>query len=202
MTFVMGPAEAGPRRTTQMASPKLKARLAGVFYLLNIVTGALALFFAGGRPAAISIATLCYLVVTLLFYDLFKPVNRNLSLIAALFSLAGCVIGILNAFHLVADQINLVFFGFYCLVIGYLIVRSTFLPKVLGVLMAIGGVGWVSFVSPPLANQLSPFNMFPGILGEAALTIWLLAVGVNVQRWNESAAKASKSASLSATYFL
>jgi hypothetical protein len=63
-------------------------------------------------------------------------------------------------------------------------------------------VGWVSFVSPRLANQLSPFNMFPGILGEAALTIWLLAVGVNVQRWNESAAKASKSASLSATYFL
>ena len=187
---------------TQMASPKLKARLAGVFYLLNILTGALALFFAGGRPAAISVATLFYLVVTLLFYDLFKPVNRNVSFIAALFSLAGCVIGVLNAFHLVADQINLVFFGFYCLAIGYLIVRSTFLPKVLGVLMAIGGVGWVSFVSPPLANQLSPFNMFPGILGETALTIWLLAVGVNVQRWNESAAKASKSASLSATYFL
>jgi len=185
-----------------MASPKSKARLAGVFYLLNIVTGALALFFSGGRPVAISLATLFYLVVTLLFYDLFKPVNRKLSLAAALFSLVGCVIGTLNAFHLVADQINLVFFGFYCLVIGYLIVRSTFLPKVLGVLMGIGGVGWVSFLSPPLANQLSPFNMFPGILGEAALTIWLLAVGVNVQRWNESAAKASKSALLSATYFL
>src|SRR4029077_13864266 len=165
-------------------SPQAMARIAGVFYLLNIVTGALALLFASGRPVVIAIATLFYLVVTMLFYDLFKPVNKTLSLVAALFSLVGCVIGILNAWHLVVDQINLVFFGFYCLVIGYLIVRSTFLPKVLGVLMAIGGVGWVSFLSPPLAHQLSPLNMFPGILGETALTIWLLAAGVNVQRWN------------------
>jgi hypothetical protein len=170
------------------ASPRVTARIAGVFYLLNIVTGALALVFVSGRSEAISIATVCYVVVTLVFYDLFKPVNSRLSLIAAVLSLTGCVVGILNAFHLVADQINLVFFGFYCLVIGYLILRSTFLPKILGVLMAIGGLGWVTFLAPPLANYLSPFNMFPGILGETVLTFWLLAFGVNAQRWKEQAA--------------
>lgn len=168
----------------------IKARIAGVFYLLNIVTGALALF-VGGRlsSAAVLIATACYIAVTILFYDLFKPVSRSLSLLAAFFSLVGCVVGTLSLLHLVALPINnLVFFGFYCLAIGYLIFRSTFLPKILGALMAIGGVGWVTFLSPPLASHLSPFNMFPGILGETSLTLWLLAFGVNVQRWREQAA--------------
>jgi hypothetical protein len=82
------------------ASPRIKARMAGVFYLLNIVTGVLALVLVGrGFPVygdvAILIATVCYIVVTLLFYGIFKPVNRNLSLLAAFFSLVGCGIGAL-----------------------------------------------------------------------------------------------------------
>jgi hypothetical protein len=74
--------------------------------------------------------------------------------------------------------------------IGYLIFRSSFLPRILGALMAIGGLGWMTFVSPPLANYLSPFSMVPGILGEGVLTLWLLAFGVNPQRWREQAAAA------------
>ena len=88
------------------------------------------------------------------------------------------------------------------LTIGYLILNSTFLPKVLGVLMIAGGFGWITFFLPSLANRLMPFNMLPGILGEASLTLWLLAAGVNVQRWRESATRASNAALLSATYFL
>jgi Domain of unknown function (DUF4386) len=81
-------------------------------------------------------------------------------------------------------------FRCYCLLIGYLILRSTFLPRLLGVLMVLGGVGWQTFVSATLSNYLSPYNpynMAPGIIGEAALTVWLLAVGVNARRWSEQA---------------
>jgi hypothetical protein len=173
-------------------SPRLKARIAGVFYLLNIVTGALALFVSGRLGIAANlIAAACYIAVTLLFYDIFKPVNRGLSLLAAFFSLVGCAIGALNPFHLAPSHINnLVFFGFYCLLIGYLIFRSTFLPRILGVLMAFGGLGWLTFLSPPLANYLSPYNLAPGILGEGALTLWLLAMGVDEHRWNEQSSTA------------
>jgi hypothetical protein len=81
----------------------------------------------------------------------------------------------------------LVFFGVYCLLIGYLIFRSTFLPRILGVLMAFGGLGWLTFLSPPLANYLSPYNLAPGMFGEGALTLWLLVVGVNVPKWQAQA---------------
>jgi hypothetical protein len=87
-------------------------------------------------------------------------------------------------------DICLVFFGFYCILIGYLIFRSTFLPKILGVLMAIAGLGYLinsfaTFLSPAFAIHLIPYVLAPGLLGEGSLTVWLLAVGVNVQRWKE-----------------
>jgi hypothetical protein len=177
--------------STVEASPRFKARIAGVFYLLTFITGIYALVSVSGRLEANLIATVCYIAVTLLFYDLFKPVNRSLSLLAAFISLVGLAVGTLSLFHLAPFHINnLVFFGFYCLLIGYLIFRSTFLPRVLGVLMAFGGLGWLTFLSPPLAKYLSPYNMAPGILGEGALTLWLLVFGLNIQRWNEQASAA------------
>ena len=116
--------------------------------------------------------------MTLLFYDIFKPVSKSVSLLAALFSLAGSVIGTLSLFRVISFPINnLVFFGFYCLLIGYLIFRSIFLPRVLGVLMAFGGLGWLTFLSPTLVKHLSPYNLAPGIIAEALLTLWLLAGG-------------------------
>ena len=176
------------------ASPRFKARIAGGVYLLNIVTGSLAAIFAGGTlavygDAASLIATASYIVVTLILYGIFKPVNRSISLLAAFFSLVGCTIGALSQFDLVSSPVSpLVFFGLYCLLIGYLIFRSTFLPKILGVLMAIGGLGWMTFLWPPLSNYLSPHNLAPGIIGETALTLWLIVKGVNVQRWKEQEA--------------
>jgi hypothetical protein len=73
-------------------------------------------------------------------------------------------------------------FGLYCLLIGYLIVRSTYVPRFLGLLMMFGGVGWLTFLSPSLASQLSPFNFAPGILGEGSLTLWLLVGRVDQPR--------------------
>jgi len=173
-----------------MSTVVSKARIAGVFYLITFVAGLLAL--VGGRKlgvyfyAANLIATASYVVVTLLLYWLFKPVNSGLSLLAALFSLTGCVSGTLSLLRLAHSPINnLVFFGFYCVLIGYLIFRSTFLPRVLGVLMAVGGLGWLTFLSPSLVKFLSPYNMFPGIVAEGLLTLWLIVMGVNAQRWTE-----------------
>ena len=84
----------------------------------------------------------------------------------------------------------LVFFGVYCLLIAYLISKSTFLPRVLSILMAIGGLGWLTFLSRSLANALAPYNMIPGILAETVLTVWLLIPGINAQRWQEQAVAA------------
>jgi hypothetical protein len=224
------------------ASPRFKARIAGVFYLLTFLTGGIALLVGGGlvvsgdaaataanilahepafrlRVAADLIVIVCYIAVTALFYELFKAVNRSLSLLAAFFSLVGCAILACACGFLVAPlvllggaqfkveqlqtlslmslklygqayNIGLVFFGFYCLLIGYLIFRSTFLPRVLGVLMAFAGLGWLTFLWPPLANHLSPYILAPGILGEGSLTLWLLVTGVNVERWREQASGA------------
>jgi hypothetical protein len=167
-----------------------KARIAGVFYLLVFVTGGVALAVRGAVGSAAGlIAGLLYIAVTLLFYDLLKPVNRRLSLLAASVSLAGIAVGPVL-------KVNpLPFFGIYCLLIGYLIFRSTFLPRTLGVLVACGGVGWLTFLSPALARRLSPYNFAPGMLGEGALTLWLLVFGVNVPKWRERVDRAGPFAS-------
>jgi len=88
----------------------------------------------------------------------------------------------------------LVFFGLWCVLIGFLIVRSTFMPRVLGVLLAIAGLGWMMYLVPPLAIRLfTPYIAGASALGEIPLLLWLLVVGVNVQRWNEQASTAEKS---------
>ena len=125
---------------------------------------------------------------------MFKPVNRGLSLLAALFSLAGCVVMTLGLFHPLLPISPLLFFGPYCLLIGYLIFRSTFLPRVLGVLMALAGLGWLAFLFPTLPHYLSLYIEGLGILAEASLMLWLIVMGVNVQQWKEQASAAEAAA--------
>jgi hypothetical protein len=223
--------------------PGPRARITGVVYLLYFLTAVIGEFFlrglvVDGDAAATAnnilahqplfrlgfatglIATACYIAVTALFYDLFKPVSRSLSLLAAFFSLVGCaILAFASLFQLAplvvlggsqylsvfkeeqlralalmflelntqANNICVVFFGVYCLLLGYLIFRSVFLPRILGVGMALAGLGWLTFLSPPLANHLSPYNLVLGFLAELSLMLWLLVMGVNVQRWKEQA---------------
>ena len=91
--------------------------------------------------------------------------------------------------------VGLIFFGFECLVLGYLIFRSGFLPKTLGILMQIAGVCYLtnSFalaLSPPFANALFPMILVPCFIGESSLCLWLIIKGVDVRRWNERASAA------------
>ncbi len=204
--------------------------VAGEFFLRGIIVSGDAtatannilahqsLFRLGTATGLVAIA--CYIALTALFYNLFKPVNRSISLLAAFFSLVGCtILAFASAFQLaplvvlggspylsvftveqlhalaliflelnaMAVDICFVFFGFYCLMIGYLIFRSAFLPRILGVLMAFAGLGWLTFLSPPLADDLFPYIQVLGILAELSLCLWLLLMGVNVERWKEQA---------------
>ncbi|HEY4310949.1 MAG TPA: DUF4386 domain-containing protein [Pirellulales bacterium] len=82
-------------------------------------------------------------------------------------------------------NIALVFFGFHFLFLGFLIVKSRFLPSILGVLCALAGIGALLFLAPPLANQLFGYIVAAGLLAEASLTLWLLVRGVDNQKWIE-----------------
>lgn len=235
---------------TAEASPRFKARMAGVCQLLEALTATfgqviiLGRLVAPGNPAATAANILgherlfwlgftsslmgvaFHVAWALLMYVLLKPVNRSLSLLAVFFSLMTCAMqalaGLLylapllilqggsswgaftpeqlHALALVflklntyAFDIDLVFFGFWCILTGYLVFRSTFLPRILGVLMTISGLGWVIYLYPPLAYRLSSFIAVASALGEIPMELWLIVMGVNVQRWQDQASAARSS---------
>jgi hypothetical protein len=226
------------------ASPRFKARMAGVFEVLEGMTSAFGQVFVLGRLVVFSdaaataanilghqplfwlgfvsslIGVACHIAWTLLFYELFKPVNRSLSLLAAFVGLVVCGLQALTSLLYLAPllilqggssvsaftaeqlqalaliflklnayafEIDLVFFGFWCVLAGYLIFRSTFLPRILGVLLAIDGLGWATYMYPPLASYLFPFIAAASALAEIPLQLWLVVMGVNPQRWKEQA---------------
>jgi hypothetical protein len=228
-----------------------QARMAGVLYLIVIVAGIFAeivvrdsLIVAGDAAATAhnlmtheplyrwgGAAELCALVcnipLAVIFYAVFKIVNRNVALLVVFFGLIGTAIegsSLLNLFApllllgdgparaaLPADQLQalaytplqlfdhgfaiaLVFFGCFGLSLGYLVFRSTFLPRIVGVLLAVGGVCYVInnfayLLAPLFQRTLLPYILLPSGLGELALTVWFLVRGVNSQRWQEQAAR-------------
>jgi hypothetical protein len=129
---------------------------------------------------------------TLLFYYIFKPVNRNLSLLAAISNLVALTFELLQ-FLPHGMNIGLGFHGFYWILIGYLIFRSTFLPRILGALMVIAGLCWLTYLPPSLAKYLSPYILATVLLVEGLVFLWLLVMGVNAQRWKEQASAAGAS---------
>jgi hypothetical protein len=229
-------------------SPSFRARVAGVIAWITttaafaaIVRGRLIVFDDAAATAhnilshqllfrlafAADIIAILYVVYTLLLYTLFRAVNRDLSLLAACFSLVGCAIGTLKClFHLAplivlgsastssafnAQQlqelallflklhsqgynISMVLFGSYNLLIGCLIFKSMFLPRILGVLLAISGLCYIinsfsNFISPAFAAHLLPYILIPGV-AELLLALWFVVMGVNAERWNAQASAA------------
>ena len=92
--------------------------------------------------------------------------------------------------HDIAFNIALIFFGFTCLVNGYLIFRSEYLPKFVGVLMQIAGASYLTacfaaLFAPAFADMITPFILLPPLIGESSFCLWLLLKGVNVAKWRE-----------------
>lgn len=93
--------------------------------------------------------------------------------------------------------VSLIFFGCFCLVIGYLIFTSRFLPKALGVLMQIAGLCYLTnsfalILAPSIANRIFPAILVPAFIGEASLCLWLLVKGVNEPQWKERGSTESR----------
>jgi hypothetical protein len=225
-------------------SPRTKARMAGIFELLEgltsaggqvvilgslVVAGSAAttvanilahqqLFWLGFASSLMGVAF--HLAWAFLFYELLKPVNRSISFLALCVILVGCAMQALSSLLYLAPllvlqggsalsaftpqqlqalalvflklnaqayDIYLVFFGLWCVLIGYLIFRSTFLPRILGVLLVIDGLGWMLYLLPPLAQQLFPLIAVAAGLAEFPLEIWLIVMGVNNERWKQQA---------------
>jgi hypothetical protein len=165
------------------------ARITGMVYLLYFVAAISAQllidkgFVATGNALNL-LGDALYITVTLLFYRLFRPVNQKLSLLAALFSFAGCAVTVMAQIHLDSLQLSpLIFFGPFCLLIGYLIFRSIFLPRFLGILLMLAGAAWIIYIIPGLPKMLLVPIQVLGILAEAFLMLWLIAIGIKPEKW-------------------
>jgi hypothetical protein len=221
-------------------SPKLLARLAGVFFLLTIIGGIVAQAFISERlidfrdAAATAnnilankglfqigftvylIEMACQIVAGLLMYRILKPVNSTLALLMLLFEFTGIVIKTfarvfyitpvyvldggaafsgmdaaqLQSISLILLKVNdygaataIAFFGFSTVLDGYLVFRSTYLPRWLGVLGMIAALGWLAFLYPPLGYSVFMFAAMFGLLASVAKIFWLIVFGVDDERF-------------------
>ena len=234
-------------------NPRTLARLTGLFFLLTILGGIVAQAFISQRlinfndAAATannilsnkSLFTLgftiyliemaCQVTTATLLYQLLKPVNRTVALLAILLELTGigiktvarvfyiaplfvlgaspsggsaAVSSVLSGFTteqlqsiaLVLLKVNdsgaavaLAFFGFSTPLFGYLIFRSKFLPRWLGALVMVAGLGWLTFLYPPLGYRVFMIIAPLGLLSALVKIFWLLIRGVDERKWKEQA---------------
>lgn len=158
--------------------------------------------------------------VAVLLYKLLKPVNRGIASLMVILILVGLAIGMLNEVNqfaalLILDHLSAftaaqsqalaslfldvyqhgfniahIFWGLWLFPMGYLIFRSGFLPRFIGVLLIIAGMGYLVdftlfFLFPDVAWTVSNFTF----VGEVVLIFWLLIRGVNVEQWEIRAHK-------------
>ncbi len=168
-----------------------------------------------GVAADVSI-TLCDVAEAVLLFVLLRPAGRSASLGAAFFRLvysaamaasAALLIGPLHLIsqapataevqalvsyslrlHDAAFAVALSLFGIHLIIAGWLIARSTFLPRPIGLVLVVAGACYITncflgLVAPTLADGLFPWILLPGFLAEGALTLWLIIVGVDPVHW-------------------
>jgi hypothetical protein len=92
--------------------------------------------------------------------------------------------------HDLAFNIALIFFGFTCIINGYLIRRSRYLPRLVGVLLQLAGAGYLIacfsvLFAPTFHDRIFPVILLPSFVGESAFCLWLLIKGVDLPRWME-----------------
>lgn len=236
-----------PTRNEKAAS-RLNARIAGILYLVVVASSVFALssttsLIVRGDAAATAanllkseqafrlafaanlVAAAAYVGVVAILYEVFRPVSRTLSFVAAAFGLAGCAIsGAVMVNQLaplsylggdaflaplgeaqrqalayvplrligIGTDVSLVFFGVYCILVGFLVFRSAFLPRLLGTLMLVAGLGWLTgsfatFLAPATGGAISSILLPVSGLCETLFALWLALVSVNAAKWREQA---------------
>jgi hypothetical protein len=226
--------------TNQIAdlSPRKTARMAGLFYLIFILTTVLASYIRGrfivsGDAAATAInimssqglfrvgcvielvSAVFFVLAAWALYVLLKPINKNLALLFLLLNLGGVAVECLNVLNLFAalqflsgtnylnvfqtgqlqamamSSLNLytngfllvqIFFSAWLLPLGYLVYKSRFLPKFLGLLLILdffGNMSWFlqGFLLPDYGILAYPGNAI-SFIAEISLTAWLLIMAV------------------------
>jgi hypothetical protein len=101
--------------------------------------------------------------------------------------------------HGVGYTISLLFFGFSILILGYLIFKSGYLPKILGILLIVASLGYLvdGFANVLLINYADYADILgtvvfgPALIAELAVALWLLIKGVRVKEWRERALEAA-----------
>ena len=225
-------------------SPQIYARIAGLLYLIIIVTGFFAetfvrnkLFVSGDATATANniihapllwkigisadlIMQICDLPVMIILYYLLKPVSKKLALLNLSFNLIQTAVLVANKLNLFAalfflgdaeylksfspDQLHtlsylsiklhdfgfgvgLIFFGFVCLFEGYMIFKSGYLPKTIGVLMSLAGICYLtnSFFLILIPKLSSIILLMPCLIAELSLSLWFIFKGVNLPVWRQ-----------------
>lgn len=235
--------------TTNQIPVMTYAKSAGLLYLLIAISGG---FSIGYMPSVIiapgdaattaqnmmnhlglfRLGILCDIVVllfevilTVILYRLFKPVNQTIAMIAAFSRLAMSIVMGLNLlnylipFQLLNGTDNLgafeidqlqslalvfldaheygvyiwgLFFGLHLVALGYLVFKSGYFPKVLGLLMGIGSFGYslesigeITLINNEIFSMLVIALLVIVTVGELSFTFWLLIKGLNMEAWNK-----------------
>ena len=225
-------------------APQRYARICGLLYLINIACGLFGEVFVRARllVSGDAMATahnimaseslfrlgiagdlvmhITDLPTTLIFYFLLRPISRDLSLLAALFSMVQTAVLVANKLNLITAllllggskyltafsgaqlqalarlslslheygfAVGLIFFGVSCLIVGYLMFRSAYFPRSIGMLQALAGTcylvnSFILILLPSLADRVSAILLL-SFLGELATCVWLLVRGVRLSKW-------------------
>lgn len=231
-------------------SPSTRGRILAALYLVVIIGGIIGQAFIADRlivrdDAASTAANIlanrslyrlaftifmiemaAQMALSMMFYDLLKPVNRSVARAALIMGLTASGIKTmarlffyapllllgnpayvsafpptqLEALALAFIRINsqgaaiaLVFFGFETVLRGWLIFNSGFLPRFLGILSMIGGIGWLTWLWPPFGSQTFTVVALFAIAGVIATSGWLFIRGVDDAKWRQRAALATTS---------
>ena len=185
---------------TNILANKGLFQLAFTVYLIEMAcqVAMAALFYVLLRPVSRPVALMAaFLELTGCIIKTFSRVFFILPLwvLGGAPSLKGLSVEQLQTLALVLLKVNdqgaamaLAFFGFSTVLNGYLVFRSTFLPRWLGLLSLVAGFGWLTFLYPPLGYRAFPIVALFALLGSAAMIFWLLVFGVNEERWTKQAA--------------
>jgi hypothetical protein len=222
--------------------PRKTARMAGLFYLIFIITTVLAsvvrsrIIVSGDAAATANniissqglfrlgfvtelVSAVFFVLAAWALYVLLKPVNKNLALLFLLLNLGGVAVECINALNLFSalqflsganylnvfqtsqlqalamSSLNLytsgfviaqIFFSAWLLPLGYLVYKSSYLPRLLGILLILdffGNLSWflVFFLLPDYGILAYPGNAI-SFIAEISLTLWLLIMGVKEQK--------------------